>query len=462
MSAPLIPETVFDAQLPQLAALLDASQMGAHFARALGASCASNITDCQITRIKYRPGRNCVVSYNLSVIDPHTGRAGAQRLSALAMRLGESRPQFINAQQQSLVPTALGQSVLHLPALETVVWFFPNDRKLTGLPVLTSADRLAHELLPAIVAASFGAEWRLKNLAHRLIHYVAERSCTVRVDLELNDARTGAKAARTLFGKTYCPGEDGRAWQAMSQLWQTASCRQGRLLIPQPLAHQAASNACWQSGLTGATLGELEADGAQDARWLARAGATVAALHGTALADLQIITTAEILAKLEASAAVIARAHPSLQAVLGALVNRLVATADGAAAPPIATLHGDLHLQNLFVTEGRVALIDLDDLCRGDPLQDLGSFAAALYYRALVRGEDVSTIPPRIEQFIAAYAAKVAWEVSPSALAWHTAAALIAERAYRQITRLKAGRRARLDQIIALAQQLMKSTIPRA
>lgn len=462
MSAPLIPETVFDAQLPQLAALLDAPQMGAHFARALSTTSTPHLTDCQITRVKYRPGRNCVVSYHLSVLDPDTGRAGEQRLSALALGPGESLPQFINAQQQSLVPTGLGQSVLHLPTLETVVWVFPNDRKLTGLPVLTRAEELAHELLPAIVAARFGAQWRLENLAHRLIHYVAERSCTVRVDLALKDARTGAEMARTLFGKTYCPGEDGRAWQAMSQLWQSASCRQGRLLIPQPLAHQAASSACWQSGLMGATLGELEADGAQGARWLARAGATVAALHCTAVADLQIITTAEIVAKLEACAAVIARAHPSLQTVLRALVNRLVNTADRAAAPLTATLHGDLHLQNLFVTEGRVALIDLDDLCCGDPLQDLGSFAAALYYRALVRGEDASTAPPRIEQFIAAYAANVAWEVSPSALAWHTAVALIAERAYRQITRLKAGRRARLDAIIALAQQLMKSTIPGA
>jgi hypothetical protein len=454
MSAPLIPETVCDEQLPQLAALFDAQQMGARFVRALGNTSTLQLTDCQITRVKYRPGRNCVVSYRLRVLDPQTGRASEQRLSTLAMGSGESLPQFSEAQQQKLVPTALGHSVLHLPELETVIWVFPNDRKLTGLPVITDADRLQRDLLPAIVAESFGAQWQLSNLAHRVIHYVAERSCTVRVDLGLSHARTGAMMTRTLFGKTYCPGEDVRAWRAISQLWQSDFCQRGALLIPQPLAHQPASRTCWQSGLVGATLGEFEDDSAARMRWLSEAGATVATLHGAALTDLSIVTMADVVAKLEAAATVVARAHPSLQPALETLTERLISTADRAAAPLTATLHADLHLQNLFVTAGRVALIDLDDLCSGDPLQDLGSFAAALHYRALLRGEETSITARHIEQFIAAYGNNVTWEVSSAALAWHTATALIAERAYRLVTRLKPGRLALLNDIIALAQRL--------
>lgn len=454
MRAPLTPETTFDERLPQLDELLNARQMGVRFARALQLAPTQRLTDCQITRSKYRPGRNCVICYRLSMTDLNTGRAHEQLLSALAMGPGESRTQFINAQQRPLAPTALGASVFHLPELETVVWVFPNDRKLTGLPVLADANRLQNEILPAVVATSCGAEWQIVTLTSGVIHYVAERTCTVCAELELRHTRSDAMMKRTLFGKTYSLDEDAAAWQAMAQLWQSAPCQQGRLLIPQPLAYQPEIKTCWQSGLAGQTLGELKAGGAAREQWMAQAGAAVAALHGASVSGLRTITTAEVVAKLEAATAVIVRAHPSLQPQLPALVSRLIATADRAGAQPRATLHGDLHLQNLFVTEERVALIDLDDLCRGDPLQDLGSFTAALHYRALLGGGNVPATAARIEQFIAAYRRHVAWEVSASALAWHTAVALIAERAYRCITRLKAGRRAILDDLIALAQRL--------
>lgn len=454
MSEPLTPETVADAQLPQLAALLDAAQMGAHFARALP---IPYLTDCQIIRVKYRSHRNCCVTYRLRLLDPRTGEMCEQTVSALALRPGESRAYFNYAQQQVLVPTVLGRGVFHLPELETVGWVFPNDRKLAGLPNLTNVAQLQREILPPIVAASFGAQWQLSELKPQVVHYVAERSCTVRADLELTHGRTGETMRRTIFGKTYCPGEDARAWQAITQLWQSEACQQGRLLIPQPLLHQPTRRTCWQRGLSGATLGAPEAARAASKLQMTQAGAAVAALHGVPLSDLRAVKKAEKIAQLQTAMVMIIRAHPEFESVLPLLVMLLIVSAHDADAPVTATLHGDLHLQNLLVSDGRVALLDLDDLHRGDPLQDLGSFAAALHYRRLLGHANAATTTRQINQFIAAYRSSVDWEVTASALAWHTMAALLTERAYRCVTRLKAGRQALLNEIIALIQRLSKA-----
>jgi aminoglycoside phosphotransferase (APT) family kinase protein len=106
---------------------------------------------------------------------------------------------------------------------------------------------------------------------------------------------------------------------------------------------------------------------------------------------------------------------------------------------PVALLHGDLHLQNFFVENDQVALIDLDNLCKGSPWQEIGSFIAALHYRSLVAGTSVAEITNAIDHFCYRYANSVSWPASSAALAWYTAAALVNERAFRTISRLQSG-----------------------
>lgn len=453
MRSPLTPETVCDEKLPQLGALLDAVRMRARFASALG---AGRVTDCQIIRVKYRPDRNCVVSYRLALVD-ETGRSIEQLLSALALGEGESRAQFISAQQQPLAPTAIGDGLFHLPELEAVVWVFPNDRKLTGLPAIADRGRLKNNPVFALVAQSLGEGWSVAALSNDVVHYVAERACTVRVNLELRNARTGATVTRVLYGKTYCLDESATAWRAMEALWMSAACQQGRLLIPQPLAYQPAIKTIWQSGLSGQTLNAHEANSSAFADLLEQAGAAVATLHQTYVPGLPLLTGNELINKLTATEALLARVHPACEPTLRVLVERLIATAEPDDARPRATLHGDLHLQNFFVMDERIALLDLDSLAQGDPLQDVGSFVAALHYRALLEGRSVAATEQAAQRFFAAYRAHADCEVPTAALNWHTAAALLYERAHRCVTRLKAGRLALLDDIIALAQQFVVS-----
>jgi hypothetical protein len=59
-----------------------------------------------------------------------------------------------------------------------------------------------------------------------------------------------------------------------------------------------------------------------------------------------------------------------------------------------------------------------------------------------------------VERFLQTYQANVPWTVLPPLLNWYVAVALITERASRCLTRLKEGRPALVEELIALAGRL--------
>lgn len=451
MTSPLIQETVFE-NLPQMAALLDEARAGEIFERTIIAAAGHKVRQCRIDRVKLRPGSNCLVTYNLNLIEQATGVVTELMLNLLAYPSGESVNQFAKARRQTIARTPIGEGIFHLPELESVVRVFPNDRKLSGLPALADFNRLKSQTLPEIVSKSFGEELKIAELMIEPIHYATERGYTVRADLELINHSKGESERRTIFGKTYCEGEAADVWRLTRELWRSEACQRGRLLIPQPLVFQPEIETIWQSGLAGKTLNEIDPESAEFPALMEKAGMSVAALHQASIQSAQQINQADLIGKLEDAKKLIDRVRPSMQSKLHSLVGRLVASSGKLGERPNATLHGDLHLKNFFATGNRVALIDLDNLALGDPLRDVGSFIAALKYRELLDGKSYRE---SIAGFVRAYRDGVNWEVADFALNWHTAAALVYERAYRCITRLKTGKLEILDDIIDLADQLV-------
>ena len=102
----------------------------------------------------------------------------------------------------------------------------------------------------------------------------------------------------------------------------------------------------------------------------------------------------------------------------------------------------------------RVALIDLDNIAIGPPLHDIGSFVASLLYRNKLAGNEGAMADRNIAAFVAAYRACVPWRVGEAELNWYTAAALINERAFRCLSRLKEGRLELVDRLIDLADRI--------
>lgn len=384
-----------DAALPQLESVLDAG-----FARgALERLLDRSIARCAVVHTRYKPGRNCLVLYQLDTPEDF--------ITARIYTPGESRSRYEKAR-------AAGDAVLHDVQLGMVAWRFPYDRKLRGLPAL--ADR---EWLRGRAAAILDREC---SDAHPVIaHYVPEHGCTVRF--------AGA------FAKAYPTDDGARTFCNMRALW---NCSQ--VAIAEPLDYDADRRILWQAALNGVAANAAPADCVT----LERAGRTLAALHSSGIDTGSRAGADRTVQRLRHAESILSAACSSASPT----VERLIAN-----APPVTAqgvIHGDLHLKNIFITRTEVALIDLDSLQNGDPLSDLGSFLASIYCGALVR-DDLASAPALTAAILRGYSDCVPWPVDTATLAWHTAAALVYEQAMRCVTRLKAQRHAVLGDLLALA-----------
>ena len=146
---------------------------------------------------------------------------------------------------------------------------------------------------------------------------------------------------------------------------------------------------------------------------------------------------------------------PVCRPLIDALIDQLLQQAEQLGVQPVATLHGDLHLKNFLVASNQVALIDLDNVCIGSPWQELGSFAASLYYRSLLGEWPLALTERMIQHFHQAYVHNVNWSLPEPMIRWYTATALLNERAYRTVTRMKSGGFAVLDDLLRLAAQIV-------
>ncbi len=443
-----------DAALPQLKDVLNRSKMKEVFQEALFPEGRLQVEACSIERVKYKPGKNCLLCYQLEIRDRMTQQVARQRLSTRIFEKGGAISRFKKAQSQTMVMPSFGRPVSHISALDMVIWAFPNDRKLQGLPKITDPTHLKEKMLPDLIRAAFGPGWSVTELSNEVVHYVPEHTCTVRVSLRLQNFGSNKTKTLTLYGKTYYNEEGREAHRMMEALWASEGRRDGELKMAKPLGYDPETKTLWQFGLPGATLLDQEMTAPRFPALLEGAASTVAALHHSSLSCASSVRLPDLLVQLEGMKRFLSEAWPSCQETLRSLVNRLIDQSSYLKEQPDVTLHGDLHFKNFIVDGDDVFLIDLDNLCHGAPLQDIGSFLAGLLYRGLmthVPGEQLEKVG---NQFIKEYEKRVPWTVSRWDLGWYIAAALINQRAFRCVTRLKAGRRDILEHLIGMADRI--------
>lgn len=447
-----------DAALPQLAIVLDGERMGAHFTTHL---LGENVEDrrfvlksCAVERVRYKPGRNCLVSYKLTLEEIDTQIQREQVVCGRIYPAGGGEPHFQKALRSALAPTDIGPPLIHIAPLEMVAWLYPNERKLAGLPALADNERTRNDILPQVVAAGWGDDWALRQTSCEVIHYVPEHTLSVRASLSLVHRVTGKTQDAVVFGKTYYNGHGYTTYHKMRRLWAISQARPTALKVPRPLLYQPELNLLWQEGVSGTTLLAHERQRSDAACLYARAGAAVGMLHRSVLRCRSTLTAIDVVTRLMSLPREIGDRLPidgkALQRAIGKLIERQPTTQQDI----VVTLHGDLHPQNIFVSGEEIYLIDLDNLVNGPPLADVGSFIAETLYRTLLSGKPVESKFGLISKFVAGYAANVPWPVEPSVLAWFTATALLNERVYRCVSRLKPGRADLIPELIDLAERV--------
>jgi hypothetical protein len=441
-----------DPALPHLAHALDPQAMALTFAGLLG---GLKVRTCEVDRVKYRPGRNCSVSYKLQLHDPRDGRAFEQRVAARFCSGGDAQRRHHQAMLRPSVASAAGPALSHLAALDMLAHWLPNDHKLAALALLCNDAELRHRGLPEVVAALTEGRGRLLDHHTTLVQVVPELRVCARVELRVQPAPGAAARVHTLFVKADLERSGAATQATMYALFGSTAQTQGQLHTPRPLLWQEQTGLHWQCAAAGSPL-EDHADHASGVgpAMSARIGAQLAALHGTPLAGLRQLDLDELRAQVQRCAAMLSAVEPAWQPLLTRLAARLIAGAAALAAEPAATLHGDLHPRNILVDGERLSFIDLDGVHTGPAVFELGAWVADTLYRAALGGAASWCAAPGCHAFLAAHASASGRAANAKLLAWSTAHDLLCKRAYRCVANLKPGRFEIVPQLLAWAETI--------
>jgi aminoglycoside phosphotransferase (APT) family kinase protein len=414
-----------DPRLPQRDLLLDARAVAARLSATLGVNGQLPISACERVRTKYRVGDS------LRVL--HQVRVGGESytVAARAFAAGKSRRAYERA-ARAAVDCAPLRAVLHDAELETVFWTFPNDRKLAALRVLRD--------VPPEMSRLLTPEWSRS----RLVAYAPEKCATA----ECLDARERVIA----YAKIYAGDEGRQVYNVYRELERLLTADDACITIPRALAYAENYRTLLLAPAEGARIADLRDD--EFVRGYRRLGGALAALHSLSVPDgLQPFKRLDTT-RLRRAARAIGEARPDARREASRLVAELERRREQHAEPHVC-LHGDVHPKNGILRGERLTLIDLDQCGTGHAAADLGSLLASLTYNSLTGIAARSAERTLADAFLSGYAS-VRELPAPESLRWHTAAALLAERALRAVNRVRPEGLARLCELLREAREILR------
>ena len=364
---------------------------------------AEPVEACRREYAKYRVGDSLRVVYRL----------GPHYVAARGFAPGGSGDAYRRA-LATAVPAPPMRSVVHVPELDAVFWAFPNDRRLTTLPLLAGRSGTLDRLVGSA------------RVSPRLVAYCAERSASAECAAE-----NGSVLA---FAKIHAG--DG-ADRERRNLIDARAADDGCLRVPRVIGTSALDGALAVEAVEGRRLDTLPAGELPAA--LDRLGAALATLHERApLPDRRFARLDAV--RLAKAVGVIARARPDAGPAAAELLARLLDSRGDAAGPPVF-LHGDANLRNAILDGDRITLIDFEDASAGPAAADLGQVMARL--RA-------NPVPGAERALLDGYAA-VRPPPGEAALHWHTAASILARLAVPAISRVRPPILRRLRELLEAA-----------
>ncbi len=221
----------------------------------------------------------------------------------------------------------------------------------------------------------------------------------------------GLEHRAVVYCSAHSNGSRRQAMENLEFIWRQ-NIPEGQFLTNKPLFYEPQYEAMFYLGWPGDNFcqyftrhsrEEISSQLTLIAQWLAR-------LHTLTLGfsewpDSRIQKIGQIVPGRERSLERIQRNTPQyyerfarIYDYLEAWESRLWPTPD-----KLAIIHGDIHPENVIITEKGVAIIDWSDLCLGDPLRDIGSFSQQLIFMGLGQINDESYWHQAQDKFLSAY-----------------------------------------------------------
>ena len=404
-----------DPALPQRDLLLDDQQTAARLSLLISRNGPSVIDSCEKQRIKYRIGESLRVLYRVSVNGcPHLVAAKAfaepyaQAVAGVSGISEQKSAQFVDAN------------------IGAAFWMFPNDRKIKHLSLLR--DR------PEALSSVLVGKWRQSER----VAYVPEKCATVRCQ-----NREGQTIA---YAKMYATSEGQSVAETYRQL--ASACTR----VVKPLEYSQPHHLLVLEAVPGNRIADLKNNDLSNG--FAGLAQALANLHSTPIPNQLPRFHRHDSDRLRNCTRIIGMARPDIASVANELERELRSTIPS--AEPLVCLHGDVHPKNGIALNELVTLIDLDQSAAGPAAADLGSMLALLHYNWRI-----GLITRRRERelastFLDAYAESRQLPAQRS-LSWHTAAALLSERALRSVNRIRPEGLRHLSQLLNDAREIFRT-----
>jgi Phosphotransferase enzyme family len=340
------------------------------------------VTDCRLSRVRYRRGARCVLQYTLRLADSDTGHERIQWVTGVmyAKHRTQRKWEKLQALYRSEVPdgSLAFEPFIFIPDLGMLVEVFPYDRRLPTLPLVMAGP--PPELERPLLARFGPGDWHTEAWKVEPIRYRAELGATLRFTVQARDDTIGRYDERRFYAKVYRHEKGGQTYQTLRALWSQAGAREGFTVV-RPVAYLSDLRALILEEAPGTPLDEILLRDRDTTGAVRRVAQALAAFNqGEAPATTRQHLLADQVAVLERAGRVLGRACPHLRPEVESIIKGVLA---GLEEVPLRPTHRDLRPDHIFLDGDRTMFIDLDSFAKADPVLDPAHLLARLAMPAL-------------------------------------------------------------------------------
>jgi aminoglycoside phosphotransferase (APT) family kinase protein len=405
------PLLALDPALPQRDLLLDEALMAEYLSRLVAPDGDFGIRDCERLRTKYRVGTSLRVLYEV------IGNGQLYRIAARAF-----------PQTRRVADRGASSVEVNATDLNTIFWIFPHDRKIKNLSVL--AD------IPDGLQQIEGRPW----IKSHVVAHAPEKSVTAQC--------LGDNEEIIAYAKIYAGDEGRRIFETYDHVAKNLTARD--VQIPRAIAYSEKHHLLLLESVAGVSLSTIALAQRENAYF--RLGKALRKLHNIDAPSSTPHATRLTPEALVQATAIISQARPDVADLVQRLSTKLIAQYKP--GKPVL-LHGDVHPKNILLNDDQLFLLDPDQAATGPAEIDLGSVIAGLYCDTCTGSHTRHEASSVIKALLNGYGASQ----NSHALRWHTAAALLQERALRSITRVRATTLQKLRELLLTAEAVLNGGI---
>jgi aminoglycoside phosphotransferase (APT) family kinase protein len=325
--------------------------------------------------IRYKPGRNCLLGYEAQTSQ------GKRWLHAKAFAESE----VVKLQKIAHAAAGIRQSVVHVVEQDDYyIALFPYDVAIPALGAVERMESIDQRILREVRAEEGSVTCFRYKPERRVVGQVRFGGAQTTGTTDSSDFPLGSQLAVL---RMY----DREGYQSAARRWKIALPDLG-LVTPRRLANCQSIAALATEWIPG------EFFSSSDPRSLREFSLRIpelcdclSRLHVISEANLPVRSPEVTSTVLKSLANDLMSIVPRHEARIGRLFHEVQQRVVDARYP-YTMIHGDLHLGQLLVVPGGLALLDWDELAHGDPASDLAGLVAQLAFDAIDSGNPVDQI----------------------------------------------------------------------